>query len=263
MRQRQRRIVAFGFACGSVVASFGLWTAIIGNSLLRESDGNSAPKVWDGALGTVGSFVEELAEVVVEQVHFAASTVSDISELKEVIGNPGRDLPISPEGSPLTDELSQWEIVRAYSLSIPAIDLQVPVLFPSMRYWGRHEWDLLEKQMQIGLNHGAVAYPHSVVPGEEGTFFVAGHSSPPGEFAAASDFGKIFERMPELKKGDKLNLSVRGQIREYEVQGSEVVPASATDILRQQSSESLMKIITCFPIGTTRDRMVITAKLVE
>jgi len=264
MTQRQKRTVAYICACGSVVTSFGLWTAIVSRSLVIYntdiSQERQRTEVWGGAIGTVGEFVESVAEVVantvMDQVHLAASTVTVPSE---VIGGPAA----SSSGAESPFELSQWEINQAYTLSIPDLDVEVPVLIPSMRYWESREWNLLEKQMQVGLNYGAVAYPHSAEPGSKGSVIISGHSSPPSERAASSDFGRIFSHVPELKPGDVITISGEGQDKNYEIQSSVIVPPTATEILRQQEDESIMKIVTCYPIGTTKDRMVVTAKLME
>ena len=259
MTQRHKRLVACIFAFGSVVASIALWTAIVVVTLSPTArEGEASNSVWDGVVGTVDLLVDQVAETVVDQVNFVASAVTEAIVSKET----SDDLRPAAIEEP-TSDLAQWEISHVYAVSIPSLDIQAPVLLPSMRYWGRQEWNLLEEQMQVGLSHGSVAYPHSTSLGGKGTFFLSGHSSPPSDVAARSDFGKIFARIPELKRGDDIILSAGDQDVTYRVQNSVVVPASATDILRQQDQEGLLKIITCYPIGTTKDRMVVTARLVE
>lgn len=271
MTQRKRRVVASICACGSVVASFGFWTAVVSRSVLVEQERNfrqdrSLPAVWDGVVRTVGSALggvaDTLAEVATEQMHLAASAVQESAVPSEVLGGlvPSGDVIASDAG---TSEFSQWNISFAYSLSIPHLDIRTPVLKPSMQYWTSREWDLLEKQMQVALNSGAVAYPHSVTPGERGSIIIAGHSSPPNLRAAQSAYGNVFARIPELRAGESIFLFVAGEKLEYKVRDSEVVSSAATEILRQQDRENILKIITCYPVGTTKDRIVVTAVLVE
>lgn len=157
---------------------------------------------------------------------------------------------------------NEWELKQAYTLSIPRLELQAPVLLPSLKYWQAKNWDLLEEQMQIGMSQGLVAYPHSTAPSDKGALIVAGHSSPPDERAAKSPFGSIFSRLPELEVGDEISVMQNGRQVIFAIESKVVVPPSATKLLEQQNTDNILKLITCFPIGTTKDRMIITAKRV-
>jgi LPXTG-site transpeptidase (sortase) family protein len=163
----------------------------------------------------------------------------------------------------LNPDLDRWEITERYRLSIPSLDVRAPVQWPSRRFWNSAEWTMLEEQMQIGLLHGVTAYPHSVAPGEEGALIIVGHSSPPTERAEESVFGAVFEMLPSVQIGEEIVLLVKGSAVTYRVTRKTVVPSSATDILRQESKKSILKLITCYPVGTTKNRLVVTAELVE
>lgn len=167
--------------------------------------------------------------------------------------------PVRPAAPIRPAELEQWELVNAWGISIPSLSVRAPILLPSMKYWSTQSWDLLEQQMQVGLNHGAVAYPHSVNPGRDGSLIVAGHSSPPDEKSADSAYGSLFARLPEIEIGEEVEVMSGGEVVRYRVDSKEVVSPKATSILQQQPDESVLKLITCYPVGTTRDRMIITA----
>ena len=160
-------------------------------------------------------------------------------------------------------ELEQWGIARAWSITIPSLGIRAPVLLPSMKNWTSRAWDMLEEQMQIGLNHGAVAYPHSSGPGRKGNLIIAGHSSPPTESAKQSEFGRLFERLPEIKVGEEISIVTAGSPVRYRVEEKMIVSPQETSILEQQYDESILKLITCYPVGTTRDRMIVLAKKIE
>jgi sortase A len=121
---------------------------------------------------------------------------------------------------------------------------------------------MLEEQMQVGLTHGLTAYPHSVSPGSQGVVLVSGHSSPPTQQAEESAYGNVFARLPELKRGDVINVSVRDRSYTYRVVGTVVVQPTATEILNQQEQGSVLKLITCYPVGSVGSRLVVTAELV-
>lgn len=156
-------------------------------------------------------------------------------------------------------ELDQWGITNWLSISIPSISVRAPIMYPEIKYWNAKEWDLLEEQMQVGLLHGATAYPHSTNPGLKGTMFVAGHSSPPHERAEESAYGQIFKNLSKINRGDKITVAGKGTIVTYEVIRTQVVSAKDTSILSQQKDKSMLKMITCHPVGSTKERFVVTA----
>jgi LPXTG-site transpeptidase (sortase) family protein len=149
-------------------------------------------------------------------------------------------------------------------LSIPKIGVHAPVFLPDRTFWDAQQWESLEEQMQSGLAQGAVAYPHSVRPGENGSVIIAGHSSPPDERAQQSAYGHLFRRLPELVEGDVITvLQTDGSYIDYAVRTTKIVPATETDILQQRDNKAILTLITCYPIGTTRDRWVVTAERID
>lgn len=178
----------------------------------------------------------------------------------EIGGVEGEGHPAATVVSPVEEEQAQWGLTRRYTLLIPSLHLAVPVFVPDARYWDIRDWDLLEKQMQVGLLYGVVAYPHSVAPGRRGNVILAGHSSPPTPRAEQSAFGRIFERLTDLVLHDRLVLQDGDTMVDYEVVDTSVVPAGDTSILAQQEKEGILKLITCYPVGATKNRLIIVAR---
>lgn len=162
---------------------------------------------------------------------------------------------------PSSEEAVLWGLQEKWSLEIPEISVSSTVYLPSRRYWDKQQWKLLEEQMQIGMNQGLVAYPHSVDPGERGALFIAGHSSPPDERARLSSFGDIFAELPELSVGASIFLTSSTRKFEYVVERTQIVSPDQTELLAQGFRGSQLTLITCFPVGTTKDRYVVVAKL--
>jgi len=162
------------------------------------------------------------------------------------------------------DALSEWGLEPFATISIPKIGVRAPVYMPSRNHWDSRRWDMLEEQMQVGLAAGAVAYPHSVMPGRKGTLFIAGHSSPPTVEADARGFGHLFRRLPELREGDIITIvQGGGRYVDYEVHSTGVVSSTETSILEQQNDDASLTLMTCYPVGTTRDRWVASAHRVD
>jgi LPXTG-site transpeptidase (sortase) family protein len=205
----------------------------------------------------------QVQEVTVEDLgeHFAES-IQQVS-VQASVASTQESEPIEQVFSAAEEELNSWEISYAWRIVVPSLGIRAPVLLPSMKYWGQHAWDMLEEQMQIGLNHGAVAYPHSTSPGSNGSLIIAGHSSPPTEAAEKSAYGSLFASLPSIDVGEEIVVETAASPVRYRVEKKIIVSPSMTSLLEQQYDDSILKVITCYPVGTTRDRMIILAKKVE
>jgi len=268
MTQKQKRIAAWAIALLSAAGSLAFWASMLG--ILRSAEARDAARA---AVPLVLPEVraEEQAvpgEEVVEEARGslrAAAPVLPVPEPaqreEEPEGGERADERQRPAPDGQQSELAQWGLRRGFSISIPAIQVRAPVLIPSRRFWDGGKWDLLEEQMQVGLNFGAVEYPHSVQPGKAGSLIIAGHSSPPDSAAESGGYGHLFARLPELRAGDTIAITAGGETLTYVVEDAVVVAPQETSVLNQHESESVLKLITCYPIGTTRDRLVVIAKL--
>lgn len=190
----------------------------------------------------------------------AASVTDPVPPIITSIADPVPAVAIDKE----TEELAQWEIHRAWTIAIPSLGIRAPVLLPSMKYWSSRSWEMLEEQMQTGLSYGTVAYPHSKAPGENGSLIIAGHSSPPDERAKESDFGSVFERVPQIVVGEDIVVTRGGKQIHYTVESTDIVSPEATTILAPSfENTGILKIITCYPVGTSKSRFVVTARMKE
>lgn len=167
--------------------------------------------------------------------------------------------PLLPQINATRGELQEWELRSAFRISIPSLGIRAPVLLPSRTYWDRQQWDLLEAQMQAGMLHGTVAYPHSGRLGA-GALFVAGHSSPPSQRAKESGYGEVFAKLPHIEIGEEIIVIVGEERFTYIVSEAFVVRAMDTGILESGKEGGVLTLITCYPVGTTQKRFVVRAK---
>ncbi|MCA9371150.1 MAG: sortase [Candidatus Peregrinibacteria bacterium] len=267
MNKHQYRAVATAFL--ALVASFALWTQAIGKVALPPFRESTITLV-DEIINDLFAELFEVPEVTVENLgnHFVQTVQKSEIAIQASVAPTPTPTPIpthsaAPLPPPPPSELEQWELMRAWNIFIPSLSVRAPVLLPSMKYWSSQAWDMLEEQMQIGLNHGTVAYPHSVSPGQMGSLIIAGHSSPPDEQAQESLYGSVFAHLPEIAVGEEIQVQSAGTAIRYKVVEKNIVSPKATTILEQQHDESILKLITCYPVGTTRDRMIITAQRID
>lgn len=251
MTRKQKRIIAYALALLGLVASLLLWSGVVRSQVSPDVPPKESPHLPAAPVQEdVAVHGIARASTLQPSLHFAASSESrDARDSETAYASPSA-------------ELLRWEVHPAYAISIPALHVRAPVLLPSTRYWNAKEWDMLERQMQTGLAEGAVAYPHSVRPGTVGTIVIAGHSSPPTDQARKGRYGDLFAELPSLVAGDQIILRAGDRSVTYEVLGGRVVPAGDTSVLAQQEGVALLTLITCYPVGSTRDRFVITARKV-
>jgi LPXTG-site transpeptidase (sortase) family protein len=142
-------------------------------------------------------------------------------------------------------------------ISIPRIGKNVPlVTVPTHRHWKQ-----LEKNIQDGLKGGVVVHPVSRKPGIKGNFFVTGHSS-----YYAWDKGRfkdVFALLHEVEIGDLIEIFWEGEKYTYEVREEKVVPPTETSVLNQPKDKSILTLMTCTPVGTNKNRLVLVGKLLE
>lgn len=255
MTQNPSTATAYGFAILSVAAAAAVWGVLL-------------PQWWGGHLSVypmarmADPFTVDSQSASSQATRFVEGLVGGVVASHTLRGIQESDN-VHASASDARTELRHWELANAYTLSIPSIGVKTPVLLPSRRYWDNRDWSLLEQQMQVALSHGTVAYPHSVLPGQHGSLIVAGHSSPPHERAEMSEYGDIFARIPELTEGEKLTVAFGNDTLDYVVDSIRIVDPQDTAVLKQDTSLEELRIITCYPVGTTKDRMIVTARRVR
>lgn len=182
-----------------------------------------------------------------------------------VIRDVGRTYPMQTD-TLLTKNLGErFEVaLETAFLLYPDLGIAAPVGKPSLTQWKSRNWRALEDQMQFGLLHGVVSYPHSPEVGDEGNIVIAGHSSAPTLEARGSAYRDIFATLPNAEIGDRIELrDATGFPAIYEVFEKRVVPATETSILLQERNKTELTLFTCYPVGTTKERYVVKARLVE
>ena len=140
-------------------------------------------------------------------------------------------------------------------LYIPRINKNVPLVSVP----NHQNWNQLEQNIQTGLQEGVVVHPVSHSPGNFGNFFVTGHSS-----YYAWDKGRfkdVFALLHEVKVGDLVEVYWEGKKYVYKMKAEEVVPPTAVEVLNQPKDKFLITLMTCTPVGTNKNRLILTGEL--
>ncbi len=135
--------------------------------------------------------------------------------------------------------------VKAELLKIDKYQIQGPIIY------GTDGEEIMKR--------GFWQYPASVNPGEEGLSTIFGHRRyhlPPAK--------DTFFYLDRVKKGDRLEIKLKnGKWLEYKVVKTyEIYPKELPKELNEVSKKSILKLITCTPLGTSERRLIVKAKRV-
>lgn len=135
-----------------------------------------------------------------------------------------------------------------FSLIIPEIDLNARVVA---------EVDASdEAAYREALKRGLAHAQGSSYPGKQGLLYIFGHST---DFVwNVSNINALFYLLGKLEKGDEVDIVYQGRHYAYQVTEKEIV--SAGDLARLKETEERQLVLsTCWPPGTTWQRLIVTA----
>ncbi len=140
---------------------------------------------------------------------------------------------------------------------IPRINKNVPVIRVSTEKLIQRDWAALEDQIQDALRFGVVHFPGTALPGNPGNVVITGHSSyfpwDPGRFK------DVFALLHQVSVGDEVIVYHKQDPFKYIVYDKKVVSPDQIEVLTQKGEDRLT-LITCTPVGTDLNRLIIFAK---
>ncbi len=175
---------------------------------------------------------QQLLNAWAERQAEAASLPGEGSAEEEVSNSPV-DLP-----DPALEKYIQENMIGI--LHIARIGLKMPVLKEDTR-----------ENLNISVAHVA----GTAGPGEEGNFSIAGHRM--------LTYGRHFNRLHELRKGDLIEFTGGEQVFVYRVFETLVVKPEEAWVLEPAGGEKLITLITCSGARRPFVRLVVRGRLVE
>lgn len=134
------------------------------------------------------------------------------------------------------------------SVTVPKINIQIPVDFsvPTTD----------ESQIELGLKHGVVHYPNTVLPGQNGNAAYFGHSS--GNIFNNEKYFFSFTLLHDLTTGDVFYVTYNGKNYAYRVFDRQIVPPSDVGVINDtRGKQATAELITCDPPGISTNRLVV------
>jgi LPXTG-site transpeptidase (sortase) family protein len=135
-------------------------------------------------------------------------------------------------------------------IKVPKIHVRAPIVV--------NEQQTDARSVSQALRSGVLLYGNSSKPGLNGNTVIVGHSS--GMPLAPGKYKWVFTLLDKLKTGDKIVLSYQGLNYVYTVQSKTVVSPNNSAVL-QPTKSSTLSLITCTPVGTNKNRLVVRAGL--
>jgi sortase A len=142
---------------------------------------------------------------------------------------------------------------RDFSIIIPEIAAVAPIVD---NVDPANETEYL-KALKKGIAHASgTAYP-----GENGNVYLFAHST--DSFYNVGKYNAVFFLLGKLRPGDQIFIFYRNTKIEYQVEEVKVVAPNDSKYLSGISDEKILTLQTCYPPGTTYQRLIVIAKQVE
>ena len=145
------------------------------------------------------------------------------------------------------------EITEAtfFTIDIPKIGAKSRVI-PNVDAADKFEYG---QALAQGVAHASGTF----LPGMNGSVTLFAHST---DFSANVDrFNAVFYRLDELNPGDTLTVWYLGKKYDYRVTGRRITAPTDTEVFKSQPGEAKLYLVTCTPRGTTKNRLIVEAKI--
>lgn len=149
------------------------------------------------------------------------------------------------------DPSSNVQVSNEPRLIIPKINVDVPAI-----YGIGNDYDSQMTAMEKGVAHFAIPGASSV-PGQVGNTVLSGHSS--NDLFDSGDYKFIFAQLDKLTTGDSIYAHYNGTRYTYTVTKKEVVQPTEVQKLVYDTDKPVLTLITCTPLGTALNRLLVTA----
>lgn len=117
------------------------------------------------------------------------------------------------------------------------------------------------KVYQVALTKGVAHAKGTAYPGETGNSFYFAHSS--DNFYNANRYNSVFYLLSKMEKGDLFYLVYKNWVYKYVVTETSIVKPDEVGYLENKTDKKMATLMTCWPAGTTINRLVIVGELVE
>jgi len=176
--------------------------------------------------------------------------ISDILNSKKLDIAKPTDAPQVKEENP--QSVADASPVQDDRLLIPKIGVDAPIIFID----SENERDLL-----LALQKGVIHYPRTGTPDVVSNTVITGHSS--NYWWDTGSYNYVFSLLPDLQPGDQAVVYYKSKKYVYAMSDSVVVNPYGVEPYLQSASKPQLSLITCVPVGTAWNRIIVRFDLIE
>ena len=155
----------------------------------------------------------------------------------------------------VVDPTASLKVSKEPRLIIPKINVNVPV-----NYNATPDQASQLKAMENGVAWFGIPGANSK-PGQIGNTVISGHSS--NDFIDGGSYKFVFALLERMKEGDVFYLHYQGTRYSYTVTRIRVVKPTDVSALVYKTTKPEVTLITCTPLGTALNRLLVTAEQVS
>ena len=162
---------------------------------------------------------------------------------------------VSDTGISAIDPTVSTNVSDTNKLIIPKLNIDVPVHFGIS-----NDTATVNKAMNNGVAHFMVPGA-SAFPGQVGNTVITGHSA--GDIYSNNQYKFIFSGLERLTEGDLIYIDYNKVRYTYKMTDRKTVSPSDVDSLKYDGDKPILTLITCWPLGTTRYRLLIISEQIN
>lgn len=227
------------------------------------------PSRFDGVASEMRNMFLSANEVhAMEAVYTEELLVRSVIEERVALTNPEivysrsyseeallANVPTTPAGT-VTFQVAPFE----NRIIIPRLGKNIPLL--DVRHDTSASFTQMHEVFMEELRGGVVRYPGTALPGEQGNAFIFGHSS--NYPWVKSKYNDVFALLDTLEENDEIIVYYNQKKFIYRVTDRAVVkPGDVAVLEARDPTKKEISLMTCWPIGTTLERLIIFGELEE
>lgn len=202
--------------------------------------------------------VREEARYYVDQIiqkkYIVADSVPEVTIPSQITPTGTEELP--PPTKNKLAELLQMKQIEILKPEDPEFSIVIPKVGANARVIANVN-PASQKEYSDALKKGVAHASNTKLPGEGGHVFLFAHST--DYWWNVGTYNAVFYLLYKLEKGDEVDIFYKRHRFTYRVIGSEVVKPSQVEYLTRKSNKEFLTLQTCWPPGTTLERLVVFA----
>ena len=215
---------------------------------------------------TLGNFMVLMSLVLIgktllpplwQEINYALKHYRQV-ETKVVATSPTSPTPTSIPNNPFQTLLNQ---LNQTTQVITPVDIQFGIVIPKIsansKIVANVDASSYDEYIQA-LQHGVAHALGTAFPGDNGHIYLFAHST--DNILSVGTYNAVFYLLYKLEPNDEVLLFYQGQKHRYKVTSKRVVNPNEVHYLTRSSAEEFLTLQTCWPPGTTLQRLLVFAQ---